>query len=79
MKSAPAALEAKGPYLRTLSARQNFSDFMNGGWSRNRTGVRGVAVHCMATLPSSLTNPAAVIDIVTITDNQEQPAALHLI
>ena len=26
----------------------------NGGWSRNRTGVNGVAVRCMTTLPSSL-------------------------
>ena len=26
----------------------------NGGWSRNRTGVHGVAVRCMTTLPSSL-------------------------
>ena len=25
----------------------------NGGWSRNRTGVHGVAVRCMTTLPSS--------------------------
>ena len=25
-----------------------------GGWGRNRTGVRGVAVRCMATLPPSL-------------------------
>ena len=25
-----------------------------GGWGRNRTGVRGVAVRCMTTLPPSL-------------------------
>lgn len=25
----------------------------NGGWGRNRTGVRGVAVRCMTTLPPS--------------------------
>jgi len=24
-----------------------------GGWGRNRTGVRGVAVRCMTTLPPS--------------------------
>ncbi len=27
---------------------------MDGGWSRNRTGVHGVAVRCITTLPSSL-------------------------
>ncbi len=27
--------------------------FTNGGWGRNRTGVRGVAVRCMTTLPPS--------------------------
>ena len=26
----------------------------DGGWSRNRTGVHGVAVRCITTLPSSL-------------------------
>ena len=26
---------------------------LHGGWSRNRTGVHGVAVRCMTTLPSS--------------------------
>ena len=27
---------------------------LHGGWSRNRTGVHGVAVRCMTTLPPSL-------------------------
>ena|SRR5690554_557674 len=30
-----------------------FIVFLNGGWGRNRTGVHGVAVRCITTLPPS--------------------------
>jgi hypothetical protein len=42
---------------RHRSAMDRKTGIWNGGWGRNRTGVRGVAVRCMTTLPPSLYFP----------------------
>lgn len=50
-------------------AKVCFRSLLNyfGGWSRNRTGVHGVAVRCMTTLPSSHSSDAILPKIFKIT------------
>ena len=54
-------------YLMRQGNHQTFQSMgglkrKDGGWSRNRTGVHGVAVRCITTLPSSLKSQPSYVD-----------------
>ena len=68
--------------MRTVDHRRRVREVAEkarryGGWGRNRTGVHGVAVRCITTLPSSLIRTQDLGQTGNLSDPTNLPAAMY--